>query len=98
MFEDSLFDSGQALCKRKTWPKLISFVIEGCAIGWLVLAPLIYMQGLPKQQIVEILQSPSPPAGRSREQVVHELPRASGQKQILNDGFRTSRLAFHALR
>jgi protein TonB len=87
MFEDSLFDSGQALCKRKTWPKLISFVIEGCAIGLLVLAPLIYTQGLPKQQIVEILRSPSPPAERSREQVVHELPRASGQKQILNDGF-----------
>jgi protein TonB len=86
MFEDSLFDSGRALRKRKAWPKLISFVIEACAIGLLVLAPLIYTQGLPKQQIVDILRSPSPPAGRSREQVAHEPPRASGRKQILPDG------------
>jgi protein TonB len=85
MFEDSLFDSGGVLRKRKTWPKLVSFVIEVGAIGLLVLAPLIYTQGLPKQQIVDILRSPSPPAGRAPMQAVREQPRAARENRELDD-------------
>jgi periplasmic protein TonB len=85
MFEDSLFDSGGALRKRKTWPKLVSFVIEVGAIGLLVLAPLIYTQGLPKQQMVDILRMPSPPAGRPPAEAVHEQPRASRDHRELDD-------------
>ena len=85
MFEDSLFDSGGALRKRKTWPKLLSFVIEVGAIGLLVLAPLLYTQGLPKQQIVDILHLPSPPAGRAPAQPVHEQPRAARENRELDD-------------
>ena len=58
MFEDSLFDSGGASRKRKTWPKLVSFVIEVGAISLLVLAPLIYTQGLPQQQILFVVSWP----------------------------------------
>ncbi len=36
MFEDSLFDSGAGTRTRKTWPQVISFVIEACAICVLV--------------------------------------------------------------
>jgi len=85
MFEDSLFDSGGALCKRRTWPKLVSFVIETGAIGLLVLAPLIYTQGLPKQQIVDILRSPSSPVGRAPAQVVQAQPRAAHDRRELDD-------------
>jgi protein TonB len=84
MFEDSLFDSGGALRKRKTWPKLVSFVIEVGAISLLVLAPLIYTQGLPKQQIVDILRLPSPPAGRVPAQVVPAHPRAARDSRELD--------------
>src|SRR5215472_3618471 len=85
MFEDSLFDSGGALRKRKTWPKLVSFVIEVGAISLLVLTPLIYTQGLPKQQIVDILRVPSPPAGRAPAQALHEQPRRARENNELDD-------------
>ena len=85
MFEDSLFDSGGALRKRKAWPKLVSFVLEVGAIGLLVLAPLIYTQGLPKQQIMNVLQLPSPPAGRAPAQAVREQPRAARDNRELDD-------------
>ena len=74
MFEDSLFDTGGALRKPQTWPKLVSFVIEVSAIGLLVLAPLVYTQGLPKQLIVGVLSYPSPPVGRAPAQAVREQP------------------------
>src|SRR5215470_14270574 len=85
MFEDSLFDSGGALRKRKTWPKLVSFMIEVSAVGLLVLAPLLYTQGLPKQQIVDILHLPSPPAGRSPAQAVREQPHTAGDNREPDD-------------
>jgi protein TonB len=85
MFEDSLFDSGGALRKRKTWPKLVSFVIEVAAIGLLVLAPLIYTQGLPKQFVMDVLSCPSPPAGRAPTQAVREQPRAARENRELDD-------------
>ena len=84
MFEDSLFDSGGALRKRKTWPKVVSLTIEVGAIGLLVLAPLIYTQGLPKQRIVDILRSPSPPTGRAPTEVAPQ-PRVTSPTQVLND-------------
>lgn len=85
MFEDSLFDSGGALRKQKTWPKLVSFVIEVGAISLLVLLPLIYTQGLPKHLIVGVLSCPSPPVGRAPAQAVHEQARAAREKSELDD-------------
>ena len=68
MFEDSLFDSGVGSRPRKTWPKLVSFAIEVCAIGVLVLLPFIYTQALPKQLWTDILGNPTPPPGRAPAQ------------------------------
>lgn len=65
MFEDSLFESGGTTARRKSWPKVLSFVIEVCAIGLLVLFPLIYTQALPRQQLMSFLETPSPPPGRA---------------------------------
>ena len=85
MFEDSLFDTGGALRKQETWPKLVSFVIEVSAIGLLVLAPLLYPQGLPKQLIVGVLSCPSPPVGKAATQAVREQPRTVREKTELDD-------------
>jgi len=61
MFEDSLFDSGAGKRPRKTWTKLLSFALEACAIGVLVMLPLIYTQALPKQFWSSMLETPTPP-------------------------------------
>ena len=84
MFEDSLFDSGGALRKRKGWPKVIAFVIELCAVGLLVLLPFIYTQALPKQ-LLTVVETPSPPAGRAPTHVA-EQPHVARPTQVLNDG------------
>ena len=86
MFEDSLFDSGGATRQRKTWPKLVSLGIELCAIGVLVLLPMIYTQALPKQQLMSFLEAPSPPPGTAPVQAVRSQPRASRESRELNDG------------
>lgn len=86
MFEDSLFDSGGATHQRKTWPKLLSLGIELCAIGLLVLSPMIYTQALPKQQLMSFLEAPSPPPGSATVQVLHTHPHASRESRELNDG------------
>jgi len=86
MFEDSLFDSGGAARLCKTWPKLVSLGIELCAIGVLVLLPMIYTQALPKQQLMSFLEAPSPPPGAAPVQVMHSQPRALRESRELNDG------------
>lgn len=85
MFEDSLFDSGAGSRSRNTWPKLISFAFEVCAIELLVAAPLIYTQALPKQQLTDILRTPSPPPGRAPVRVVHTEVRPERNNRELDD-------------
>src|SRR5215469_8886677 len=85
MFEDSLFDTGGALPKQENWPKLVSLVIEVSAIGLLVLAPLLYTEGLPKQLIVGVLSCPLPPVRKAPAQAVGEEPRTVHEKTELAD-------------
>lgn len=75
MFEDSLFDSSAGTRPHKTWPKMISYFAEVCAVGILVLLPLIYTQALPKQQLMSFLEAPSPPPGRAPVQAEQSQPR-----------------------
>lgn len=63
MFEDSLFDSGAGRRPRKPWAKLASLAIEACAIGVLVILPLLYTQALPKQMWEGRIDAPLPPQG-----------------------------------
>jgi periplasmic protein TonB len=85
MFEDSLFDSGAGSRPRKTWPKIVSFAIEVCAIGVLVLLPFIYIQALPKQLWTDILENPTPPPGRAPTQALQSQPRASHENREPDD-------------
>jgi len=75
MFEDSLFDSGAGKRPRKTWTKLLSFALESCAIGVLVMLPLIYTQALPKQFWSSMLETPTPPPRAVPVQVAKVQPR-----------------------
>jgi protein TonB len=82
MFEDSLFDSGAGSGPRKKWPKLVSFVIECCAIGVLVMLPLLFTQALPKQLWTSMLELPTPPTGPVPVKVAHAEPRARANRPV----------------
>src|SRR3974377_908919 len=84
MFEDSLFDSGAGKRPRKSWSKLLSFALEACAIGVLVMLPLIYTQALPKQFWTSMLEAPTPPPGEA--QAVRRQPRLSRESREIDDG------------
>jgi periplasmic protein TonB len=86
MFEDSLFDSGAGSRPRKTWTKLLSFVIEACAIVVLVLLPLIYTQALPKQLWTNILELPPPPAGAPLEKLRTEARPPQNKRELVDSG------------
>ncbi len=62
MFEDSLLESGKRFHKGR-WGAmtLLSFVLQGLAIGVLILIPLLYTEALPKQQLMTFLVAPPPP-------------------------------------
>jgi protein TonB len=85
MFEDSLFDSGAGSRPHKSWPKLVSFAMETCAIGVLVLLPFIYTQALPKQFWTNMLETPAPPPGPAPVQVEQRAIRETHQARELND-------------
>ena len=61
LFEGSLLDSSAAQRKRRTWPTLLSFVLQLFLIGLLLLLPLWFTDVLPKQQLLVFLEAPPPP-------------------------------------
>jgi protein TonB len=61
LFEDILLDSGIAQRKRRTWPTLLSFVLQLSLIGLLLSFPLWFTDELPKQQLLTFLEAPPPP-------------------------------------
>ena len=61
LFEDILLDSSAAQRKRRTWPTVISFVLQLFVIGLLLLLPLWFTDVLPKQQLLVFLEAPPPP-------------------------------------
>lgn len=46
---------------NKSWTVALSFAVQILVIGVLILIPLIFVQGLPKAQLVSFLQAPAPP-------------------------------------
>jgi periplasmic protein TonB len=61
MFEDSLMESGGKLKSKRGATTVISFVLQICLIGVLVLLPLIFTEALPRQQLMTFLVAPPPP-------------------------------------
>jgi protein TonB len=61
MFEDSLMESGGKLKTKRGATTVVSFVLQMCLIGVLVLLPLVFTEALPKQQLMTFLVAPPPP-------------------------------------
>ena len=62
MFEDSLIESaGRGRTKKSLGFTIVSFFLQACLLGVLILIPLIYTEALPKQQLMGFLVAPPPP-------------------------------------
>ena len=62
MFEDSLIESGGRFgAKRRGATTFVSFILQACLLGILILIPLIYTEALPRQQLMTFLVAPPPP-------------------------------------
>jgi len=61
MFEDSLVESSRKLARRSPWALAFSFAAQMLIAGVLVLLPLIYMEALPEQHLLRMLEAPAPP-------------------------------------
>src|SRR5690242_16424854 len=62
MFEDSLIESsGRFGSKRRGATTVVSFILQMCLLGVLILIPLIYTEALPRQQLMTFLVAPPPP-------------------------------------
>lgn len=61
MFEDSLVESGGRLKGKRGTITAVSFILQVCLLGVLVLLPLIFTEALPRQQLMTFLVAPPPP-------------------------------------
>ncbi len=61
MFADSLLDYRWANRSRRGWMTLVACALQALGISLLLLLPLIYTQGLPRLQKLEVLGAPAPP-------------------------------------
>ena len=84
MFEDSLVESSGKLRRRNPWTMAFSFTVQMMVATVLVLLPLIYTEGLPKQQLMSFLEAPAPPPGPAPR----PMSKASPAKKVseLDDG------------
>jgi periplasmic protein TonB len=61
MFEDSLIESGGKLRTKRGITTSLSFILQACLVGVLVLIPLLFTEALPKGQLMTFLVAPPPP-------------------------------------
>ena len=62
MFADSVCDSPWANRSHRGWTTLASFGLQALAVGFLLLLPLLYTEGIPRlQSMTQDLVAPAPP-------------------------------------
>ncbi|HLJ28663.1 MAG TPA: TonB family protein [Candidatus Angelobacter sp.] len=61
MFEDSLVESAGRIKTNQRWTTPLSFLVQACLIGILVLIPLIFTEGLPTRMLMAAIVAPPPP-------------------------------------
>ncbi len=71
MFEDALVESSGRIRTRGGWFSGVAALINGSAVGVLLLLPLLHPASLPKQSLSMLLMAPRPPAAH-----VQPAPRA----------------------
>jgi len=86
LFADSLLDFGKQERRRRRFATVLSFTFQSLLIGVLLLAPLIFTEALPKQQLLTFLVAPPPPPpppppAEALTRVVRQIP-----SDLLNTG------------
>jgi hypothetical protein len=73
MFADLSSDSDWSGHSHRGWTTLISFALQALAVGCLLLLPLLYNEGLPKQVLLVPFLTPVPPPAAPPEPPRHSL-------------------------
>ncbi len=89
MFEDSLVESAGRIKTKRGWTTLLSFLMEGLAIGVMILVPLIYTEALPKQQLMSFLVAPPPPPPPPPPAAAEQIKVVKVESDIVNGELRT---------
>lgn len=89
MFEDSLVESAGRIKTKRGWTTLLSFLMEGLAIGVMILIPLIYTEALPKQQLMSFLVAPPPPPPPPPPAAAEQIKVVKVESDIVNGELRT---------
>ena len=61
LFADCLLESSSRERKRRTGATFLSFFLQCCLVGVVILIPLWFTDVLPKQQLMTFLEAPPPP-------------------------------------
>lgn len=88
MFEDSLLESGKRLTKRNPWATVLSFALEGAAVGLLVLVPMIYTDAIPVRAMWTtdtIFAPPTQSAPRAPEQPPDRRPISQTRTDVIDN-------------
>jgi protein TonB len=89
MFEDSLIESGGKLSTKRGMTTTVSFLLQMCLIGILVLLPLIFTEALPKAQLMTFLVAPPPPPPPPPPPAQQIVKVVKIQSEIINGQLRT---------
>src|SRR5580698_9306318 len=84
MFQDSLLESSGRLGRHNPWTAVFSFTTQAILCGMLLLLSLIYTDALPRQQLMSMLEAPSPPAQSAPAH--HAATRSSTASSQLDHG------------
>lgn len=61
MFDDLVISSAHPNKTNKPWTVTLSFLIQACIVGVMILIPLLVTEALPKQMLTTFLVAPPPP-------------------------------------
>jgi periplasmic protein TonB len=61
MFDDLVISSAHPNRTNKPWTVTLSFLIQACIVGVMILIPLLVTEALPKQMLTTFLVAPPPP-------------------------------------
>ncbi len=88
LFQDSLFESSGRIRTRMHWTAFASVLIQVVCIGLLILAPMVFIEALPRQQLLTFLVAPAPPPPppppAAAETIAREMRRV--ESEILASG------------
>ena len=89
LFEDSLVESSGRLKTRRGWTVLVSFVLQVLFVGFLILLPLIFIQDLPRQQLLSFVVAPPPPPPPPAPAAAEQIRSVVKESDLANGRLRT---------